>query len=105
VAGLIARGCQTARPRTNVPASPGVLDLSEDHGWSPSESDGVLAKDGKNGHTERPPMAQIIVNGKPVTPPADEPVAEPGPDYEEGGRRSRGGRAVTTAHVGTPSWR
>jgi hypothetical protein len=41
--------------------------------------------EGKNGHTERPPLAQIIVNGKPVMPPAEPAPKAPGPDYEEGG--------------------
>jgi hypothetical protein len=44
--------------------------------------------EGKNGHAERPPLAQIIVNGKPVTSPAESEPKDPRPDYEENGRRS-----------------
>ena len=41
----------------------------------------------KNGHAaERPPLAQIIVNGKPVMPPPESEPKDPGPDYEEGGQ-------------------
>ena len=40
----------------------------------------------KNGQAERPPLAQIIVNGKPVTPPPESEPKDPGPDYEENGQ-------------------
>ena len=41
----------------------------------------------KNGHAaERPPLAQIIVNEKPVMPAPESEPDPPGPDYEEGGQ-------------------
>jgi hypothetical protein len=40
----------------------------------------------KNGHAERPPLAQIIVNGKPVTPPPESEPQDARPDYEENGQ-------------------
>ena len=46
----------------------------------------VLEPPEKNGHTERPPLAQIIVNGKPVMPAPESEPKPPGPDYEENGQ-------------------